>query len=87
MTLRFKRDIIAIESEVLHMKYPSISLKAARVNAELTQKEAAQKLGINQATLQNYEKGITFPTMNMVDKISELYDFPKDYIFFGSKYA
>ena len=87
MTLRFKRDIIAIESEVSHMKYPSISLKAARVNAELTQKEAAQKLGINQATLQNYEKGITFPTMNMVDKISELYDFPKDYIFFGSKYA
>ena len=87
MTLRFKRDIIAIESEVSHMKYPSISLKAARVNAELTQKQAAQKLGISQVTLQNYEKGITFPTMNMVDKISELYDFPKDYIFFGSKYA
>lgn len=69
------------------MDYPSISLKAARVNAELTQKEAAQKLGINQATLQNYEKGTTFPTMNMVDKISELYQFPKDYIFFGNKYA
>lgn len=69
------------------MKYPSITLKAARVNAALTQKEAAKKLGINQATLQNYENGITYPTMDMVERISQLYNFPKDYIFFGCKYA
>lgn len=63
--------------------YPSISLKAARVNAGLTQKEAALKLGISKETLQNYENGITAPTMQRVDEISELYHFPKDYIFFG----
>ena len=87
LTLRLKRDIIHSESEVKHMIYPSISLKAARVNAEFTQKEASEKLGISQATLQNYENGITFPTMDMVEKISKLYDFPKDYIFFGHRYA
>lgn len=69
------------------MKMPQISLKAARVNANLTQEEAAKKLGINKATLQNYETGSTSPTMDMVEKIAETYNFPKDYIFFGRNYA
>lgn len=64
-------------------KYPSISLKAARVNAGLTQAEAALSLGISKKTLQNYEEGVTFPTMQKVKEISVLYNFPKDYIFFG----
>ena len=68
---------------MLNKNYPSISLRAARVNAGLTQKEAALKLGISKETLQNYEEGITAPTMQRVDEISELYHFPKDYIFFG----
>lgn len=66
------------------MKYPSISLKAARVNANFTQETAAIQLGISKATLQNYETGETSPTMEMVEKISVLYEFPKDYIFFGN---
>lgn len=69
------------------MKYPQISLKAARVNANLTQEEAAKKIGINKATLQNYETGTTFPTMNTVEKIALVYNFPKDYIFFGHNSA
>ena len=68
---------------MLNKNYPSISLRAARVNAGLTQKEATLKLGISKETLQNYEKGITAPTMQRVDEISELYHYPKDYIFFG----
>ena len=76
-----------LESEVKRMMYPSISLKAARVNAGYTQKEAAKMLNISQATLQNYENSVTFPTMDMVEKISGLYKFPKDFIFFGKHYA
>lgn len=67
--------------------YPRISLKAARVNAGLTQKQASKKLGISQTTLQSYESGATSPTMNMVNLMSELYNFPKDYIFFGTQSA
>ena len=37
-----------------------ISLKAARVNAGFTQKEAAKQLKIGESTLIKYEKGETF---------------------------
>lgn len=69
------------------MNYPLISLKAARINANLTQEEAAKMLCISKATLQNYESGETSPTMELVEKISKIYNFPKDYIFFGKRYA
>lgn len=63
---------------------PKISLRAARVNANFMQKEAACKLGIDRATLMKYEKGITTPNWNMVEKIEKLYNYPANYIFFGS---
>ena len=65
------------------MQYPRISLKAARVNARFTQKEAAKAIGINPATLKNYELGRTVPDWNIVKKIEDTYQFPADYIFFG----
>lgn len=69
------------------MEYPKIQLKAARVNANLSQEEAAEKLNISKATLQNYEAGKTMPQWDMVKKIGEVYNFPTDFIFFGSDYA
>lgn len=63
---------------------PRISLKAARVNADLSQQEAAKRLGISKSTLQNYESGNTIPDILMSRKIEEVYGFPMDYIFFGS---
>lgn len=66
---------------------PMISLKAARVNAGLSQKKAAEMLGISKATLQNYEAGSTIPNILMSKKIEEVYHFPVDYIFFGTSYA
>lgn len=62
---------------------PKISLRAARVNANLLQREAADMLGINKATLQSYENGITVPNWDVVEKIEALYDYPASYIFFG----
>lgn len=66
---------------------PRISLKAARVNAELSQHEAAIRLGISRATLQNYESGNTVPDILMSRKMEEVYHFPMDYIFFGKNTA
>lgn len=69
------------------MSYPKISLKAARVNADLTQREAAKALGIDVSTLQNYETGKTVPDWEMVKKIESLYSFPADYIIFARQSA
>ena len=50
-----------------------MSLKAARVNAEMTQDEAANKLGVSTRTVQKWEKGETFPDANKRDDICKAY--------------
>ena len=69
------------------MEYPRISLKAARVNANLSQRDAADALGVNVSTLQNYETGKTMPDWDMVKRIEKVYRFPIDYIIFASHSA
>lgn len=59
-----------------------ISMKAARVNANMTQFEASKKLNISKSTLANYEKGASIPGMKMGEKIAELYGVPVDKIKF-----
>lgn len=51
-----------------------MTLKAARVNAGLSQKEAAAKLGISAQTLLNYEKGRHYPDVLILRKIEDLYE-------------
>lgn len=67
--------------------YPKISLKAARVNANLSQEEAARLIGVCKATLQNYEKGETVPDWDVVDAIARAYNFPASFINFARKLA
>lgn len=55
-----------------------ISIRAARVNVGLSQKEAADQLGISNKTLGNWENGITFPPADKIDAICELYGVPYD---------
>lgn len=50
-----------------------LTLEAARVNAGYSQKEAAEKLGVSNATLCNWENGKSFPSVKYVKKICELY--------------
>lgn len=51
----------------------SITLRSARVNKNLTQVNAAKKLGISVECLSNYERGITFPDVPMIKKMEALY--------------
>ena len=60
-----------------------ISLKNARVNAKMAQVEAAKRIGISRATLQNYETGKTVPDVLVSRKIGEVYGIPVDCILFG----
>lgn len=62
---------------------PKISLKAARVNASLSQDEAAERIGISVSTLRNWEAGKTFPTKPKIDRICEVYGIDFDVLFFG----
>ena len=50
-----------------------MSLRAARVNSGITQKEAAKKLGISNSTLGKWEKGTSFPNVKKLDELCELY--------------
>lgn len=61
----------------------SMTLRAARTNKELNQQEAAKKLGVSKDTIGNWEKGKTYPDVQQLKKIEELYDIEyKDIIFF-----
>ncbi len=56
----------------------AIHLDAARINARLTQVEAAKKLGISKNTLANYETYKTKPDVEMGKKIASLYGMSVD---------
>ena len=51
-----------------------ITLKSARVNAKLTLVKAAEKLGVSEKTLRNWEHGKTFPSTSFIKKIEEVYN-------------
>lgn len=59
-----------------------ITLKAARINAGYTQKEAAERLGVGNVTLCNWEKGVSFPNAPQIQKICELYNVSYDNLIF-----
>lgn len=61
-----------------------ISLKAARVNAGFTQKEAAKRLKISETTLLKYERGVTYPTVPVIKRIEALYVIPYRKIIFSN---
>lgn len=50
-----------------------VSLRAARVNAGLSQKEVAKHLKISNKTLHSWENGDTSPSAKYIDALCELY--------------
>lgn len=60
-----------------------LSPAAARVNAGIRQKKAAAALGVTVATLQNWEKGKTSPTIRKAQKMAALYNVRLDEISFN----
>lgn len=60
-----------------------ITLKAARVNAMLTIKQAALEIGVNESTIIRWEKNPGIVKADYQKRIQEAYKYPSDYIFFG----
>lgn len=62
-----------------------LTMKAARINKNLTQKEASKKIKVSVATLQNYESGKSFPDVPVIRRIEKVYDIAySDLIFLPS---
>lgn len=60
----------------------AITIKAARVNKNLTQAQAAELLGISKDSLWNYENGRSFPDIRVVQKMIEVYGISYDNLIF-----
>lgn len=60
---------------------PVISLAAARVNANMTQEEAAKAMNVSKSTIVNWEKGRNSPKYSQMVRLCEIYQMPMDYIF------
>ena len=59
-----------------------MTLKAARVNKDWTQEQAAERLGVTKDVVSNWERRRTFPDVRMLRKIEEVYEVPySDLIF------
>lgn len=59
-----------------------LTLKAIRINKGDTQEEAAKNIGISVETLANYEKGITYPDIPVLENILGYYEVKYDDINF-----
>ncbi len=59
---------------------PKISLKAARVNANMTQDDVAHSLHKTKQTIVNWETGVTDIKFNDLRSLSELYQMPIEYL-------
>ena len=59
---------------------PKITLKAARVNAELTQDEVAERIGKSKQTIVNWETGKAEIRYKDLLKLSKNKDKKKEYI-------
>lgn len=58
-----------------------VTLKAARVNKELTQRQAAEEIGVSRETIGNWENG-GCPNIKYIPIIEEVYGVKYDDIIF-----
>lgn len=58
-----------------------ISLAAARVNAKMTQEEAAKRMHVSKTTIVNWEKGKVCPGIPELSLLCQIYQISSDYIF------
>lgn len=55
-----------------------MTMKAARINRNLTQEEVAVKLNVTKKTVSSWENGRTLPGLDKIEAICELYGLSYD---------
>ncbi len=61
-----------------------ISLRSARINANLSQEQLAKKLGVHRQTIKNWEKNPAKLTIEKAESICEVLNVNMSDIFFGT---
>ncbi len=61
-----------------------ITLKACRINAEMSQAQFAEALGVSPATIYNWEAGKTEPSLSQLRQISTISGITIDNIVVGN---
>lgn len=51
----------------------------------MTQEQVAEKMNVDRSTVRRWEKGDKIPGYDESKKLSQLYNMPLDYIFFGKR--
>lgn len=59
-----------------------MTIKAARINVGLAQKAAASAIGVSNKTLSGWENGKTFPNVQQIEKMCEIYSVTYDDLIF-----
>lgn len=59
-----------------------VTIAAARVNVGMNQQEAAKALGVSNKTLSKWEKGESFPPVDKVAQMCDLYKVPYELLNF-----
>ena len=59
-----------------------MTLKAARVNAGYNQKEAGEAIGVSEAVISNWERGLTYPDVAQLKRIENAYHVTYDNLIF-----
>lgn len=59
-----------------------LTLKAARVNKNMNQMDAAREIGVSVDTLSNYERGKSFPDVPTIKRIEVVYGVPYSELIF-----
>lgn len=66
-----------------NMEFPLLSLTAARVNINLTQKEFAKKCGVSESTVIAWESGKRSPNLRMLNTIESVLGISLDFVRIG----
>lgn len=59
-----------------------ITLKAARINKNLKQSEAAKRIGVSEATISKWERGLCVPNVKFIPEIEAVYGVAYDQLLF-----
>ena len=66
---------------------PTFTLKACRVNKNLTIAQVSKFMGVSEKTDWNWENYNTIPNGSELRRLSELFGIKEDLIFLGDKFA
>lgn len=80
----FINELLSFQMEVTYMEIEK-KLKDARVKADLTQEQVADKIMVSRQTISNWENGKSLPDIVSIINLSDLYQISLDDLLKGDK--